>query len=241
MSNNFTHTVSDSSRKRCFSPFPNSREEVSCLVGPGHVHAQMPSESPFELVVNNAHDEPTINEATIPVTSMDYTLPLGLYYYYTVEVSSAHFDPFPVAMMITVIDIDPVGLDETLNPDNSTVFSEIEDFTAITELAFDKWAIGHDDFSDQTKRLGTLVIDTELLQGVEPLNLCLLDQDHQPVTALALMNLQDNMDIAAATMSLATAEEGMTGFGKPSRLTMYNLEFEETPGVLYVTDEANRL
>ncbi|MDI6402785.1 T9SS type A sorting domain-containing protein, partial [Balneolaceae bacterium ANBcel3] len=159
----------------------------------------------------------------------------------SVEISSAHFDSFPVAMMITVMDIDPVGLDETLNPDNSTVFNEIEDFTAITKLVFDKWAPGHDDFSDEAKQLGTLVIDTELIEGLEPLNLCILDQDHQPVTAQALMNLQENMDIAAATMSLSTAEEGMTGFGKPSRLTMYNLEFEESPGVLYVTDEGEEV
>ncbi|MDI6402563.1 hypothetical protein QLX67_11200, partial [Balneolaceae bacterium ANBcel3] len=43
----------------------------------------MPAQSPFDLVVINANEKPTMNEATIPVTRSDYTLPLGLYYYYT--------------------------------------------------------------------------------------------------------------------------------------------------------------
>lgn len=138
-------------------------------------------------------------------------------------------ESIPVATMVAVIDLNPVDEDETFG-DMTTDWATIEDFTNISWLTFDKYADGtHKDSS----HIGTLVLGNE----DDPINLCELDASGQPVTAMALFDLGEKLDIAAARMSIAEAAGALEALNKPAELTMYNLPFAGAPGIRYVPED----
>jgi hypothetical protein len=121
-----------------------------------------------------------------------------------------------------VININPPDEDATLKGETTDWKTDIDDFTAVEDLTFEKF--------DGTTSPGKLVLGATSLGKLVihgPVNLC--DEE----TGKALADLGTNLNIAAAEMSLNTAADALIAFQGAATLYMYDLPFAEIPQIIY--------
>ncbi|NPV70714.1 MAG: hypothetical protein HPY55_08740 [Firmicutes bacterium] len=130
-----------------------------------------------------------------------------------------------VGTMIAVIDLNPRDIPDSGLGGETTDWETIEDFTAIPSLTFERFEGG--------TAVGKLVI-----QG--PINLCEVDDGGQPTTARALLELDNNLEIESGEMNINTAADALAALNQPASLTMYNLPYISSPGIVYEDNYGTR-
>ena len=128
-----------------------------------------------------------------------------------IAMPSGNYSAYNYTTFIAVLNIQPQNYNPYLGP-GTTNWTTIQDFTNAS-LTF----VGYAE-TNHTTKLGKI----EFLEGI---NLCDL------TTVNALQQLGENLRIALATMSLNTAANALAAMDKYSKLTMYNLPFDDPPAI----------
>lgn len=132
-----------------------------------------------------------------------------------------------MAILMAIMNINPKDFNIGLGGD-TTDWSTITDFNSINSLIFER--VDNSDPQNPVRIARLVLGDAE-----HPINVCELDENANPITATALQNLQQNMEMAYNKMSIDTAANALAAFNKPASITFYNLTTSVAPGVNYVS------